>query len=453
MPIRDLMEDVVEILKDTYYGDVRFEKGYGSVVGKNKSEENISSASSNGICIRAFSDNKWYYLGFDRIDKKTILSETKKLVKKIGNKKSNLYLQKPWKLNKTIKLKIDPEDISIEEKLKNVREIFKEIMKNKQIVNCGVGISHSRNETIFMNTEGSDLKQVLPFFRFVITATAKQGKRVEDDYFVIAKQGGYELFSSLDINEKINMIVNNARKMLTSKVLKGGRYDIVVDPDVTGVIAHESFGHGLEADQVIRNRSYLANLKGKKIISELVSIHDNGALENERGFLFFDDEGIKSHDTVLVKNGVLKSFMHDRESAAFMNAKPTGNAKAQDFSRKVYVRMTNTYIEKGDWDVDELIRDTKKGFYLVKCLTGMEDPLQGNLQVITHKAIEIKNGELGDWYKGVGITGKTLEFLSNVDAVGNDFDVRGSGCGKGHEDYVPVSSGGPHMRIRNAIIG
>jgi len=453
MPIKDLMEDVIEILKDTYYGDVRFERGAGTAVGKNKSEENISSASSNGLCIRVFSGNKWYYLGFDRMDKKRILFQTEKLVKKVGNKKSNLYLQKSWRLNKTIKVKQDPEDIPIEEKLKNVREISKQIMKNKQIVNSGVGIAHSRNETIFMNTEGSVLKQVLPFFRFVMAVTAKQARRVEDDYFVIAKQGGYELFSSLDINKKIDMVVNSAKKMLTSKTLKGGRYDIVVDPDVTGVIAHESFGHGLEADQVIRNRSYLANLKEKKIISELVSIHDNGSLENQRGFLFFDDEGIKPQDTVLVKDGILKSFMHDRESAAFMNVKATGNAKAQDFSRKVYVRMTNTYIDKGDWKVNELIKDTKKGFYLVKCLTGMEDPLQGNLQVITHKAIEIKNGQLGDWYKGVGITGKTLEFLSNVDAVGNDFDIRGSGCGKGHEDYVPVSSGGPHMRVRNAIIG
>ena len=203
----------------------------------------------------------------------------------------------------------------------------------------------------------------------------------------------------------------------------------------------------------MRNRSYLANLKNKKIISDLVSIHDNSALKNQRGFFFFDDEGTKSNDTILVKNGILKEFMHDRESAAFMKTKATGNARAQDFSRKVFVRMSNTYIESGNWKKQEMIKDTKKGFYLVKCLTGMEDPLQGNLQVITHRAYEINNGELGELHKGVGISGKTLEFLNNVDAVGKDFSVRGSGCGKGHEDYVSVSSGGPHMRIRNAIIG
>jgi TldD protein len=136
-----------------------------------------------------------------------------------------------------------------------------------------------------------------------------------------------------------------------------------------------------------------------------------------------------------------------------MNSNVTGNARAQDFSRKVFVRMSNTYIEPGEWKHNELIEDTKEGFYLIKASTGMEDPLGGNLQIITDKAREIKNGELGQFYKGVGISGKVLEFLNNVDAVTDDFEIRGSGCGKGHEDYVPVSSGGPYMRVRKAIIG
>jgi TldD protein len=282
---------------------------------------------------------------------------------------------------------------------------------------------------------------------------AREGKRVEYDYFILAKQGGYELFTSIDLDRKIEEVVNGSIQMLKAKTLKGGRHDIIVDPEISGVIAHESFGHGCEADQVLRNRSYLAALKGKKIISDLVSMHDNSSLIGERGYFVFDDEGVKSSDTVLVKKGVLTHFMQDRQSAAFMNSDVTGNARAQDFTRKVFVRMTNTYIEPGDWKRDELIEDTDKGFYLIRAQTGMEDPLGGNLQIVTFKAREIKDGELGGLHKGVGISGKVLEFLSRVDAVTDDFEMRGSGCGKGHEDYVPVSSGGPHMRVRKAIIG
>ncbi len=447
------MQKIVDILGKTYYGDVRVERGYGVGISKNKSVENIVTGSSCGLCIRVLSDNKWYYRGFDKIDEEKILDEVRRLVERVGDKPSKIVLQDPWEIDKEISVKQNPESISSEQKMNTIREIFKMLIENKKIINASVGISHSKNETLFMNTEGSDLRQVLPFFKFVMSAIAREGKRIEQDYYVLGKQGGYELFTCLDLEQKTQEIVNGAIELLKAKNVKGGRYDIIIDPENSGVIAHESFGHGLEADQVLRNRSYLANLKGKKIISDLVSIHDNGSLKGERGFFFFDDEGIKSNDTVLVKNGVLVEFMHDRQSAAFMNSLPTGNARAQDFSRKVFVRMTNTYIEPGDWKRDELIEDTDSGFYLIRCLTGMEDPLGGNLQIMTHKVRKIQNGELCELYKGVGISGKVLELLNNVDAVTGDFLIRGSGCGKGHEDYVSVSSGGPHMRVRKAIIG
>jgi len=453
MEIRDLMEKIVRILEKTYYGDVRFDSDSSVGIGKIKSEESINTASSVGLCIRAFSDNKWHYLGFNEIDEQKILSETEKLVRRIGNKPSKLVIKNPWETDEEVKVKENPENISLEEKMETVREIFKKIMERKKIVNASIGLGHARGETIFMNTEGSVLRQILPFFRFIIVAVAREGKRIDEDYYILSKQGGYELFRSIDTDEKIQRVSDQAVELLRAKLVKGGRHDIVVDPDITGVIAHESFGHGCEADQVLRDRSYLAELKEKKIVSELITLHDNSSLKDERGYFIFDDEGIPSSDTTIVKNGVLVNFLHDRQSAAFMNSDVTGNARAQDFSRKVFVRMSNTYVEPGKWKHDELIEDTKEGFYLIEASTGMEDPLGGNLQIVTQKAREIKNGELGQLYKGVGISGKVLEFLSNVDAVTDDFQIRGSGCGKGHEDYVSVSSGGPYMRVRQAIIG
>ncbi len=451
--IQDLMQKIVDILGETYYGDVRYDTSDSTGIGKNKSEESVTKGSANGLCVRVIADNQWYYLGFDSIDERKILHEIKNLVRRVGNKKSKIWIQDPWELDKEVQVKENPDDISVEERMARIREIFKKIMKNKKIANSSVGMANARSETVFMNTEGTKLRQVLPYFRFVMSATSKEGKNLENDYFVLAKQGGYELFRGIDIDEKINDMVKNAVTMLDAKQIKGGRYDIIVDPEISGVIAHESFGHGLEADQVMRDRSYLAPLKGKKIISDLVSIHDNSTLKGERGFLFFDDEGIKTRDNTLVDKGVLKQFMHDRQSCVRMNSHPTGNARAQNFSRKVFVRMTNTYISPGDWKLQELIEETKSGYYLIKNLTGMEDPLGGNMQMITGRAKEIKNGELTGLFKGVGIAGKVLEFLSDVDAVTDNFEIKGSGCGKGREDYVSVSTGGPYMRVRNVVIG
>ncbi len=451
--IQDLMQKIVEILGQTYYGDVRYEFNQRSGIGKNKSEESISTGSSNGLCVRAISDNKWYYLGFSIIDEKKILNQVQQLAKKIRNKKSQIWLQDPWELDKVVPVKENPDDLSFEEKMKTMREIFSQIIKNKKIINANVGIGNTKSETIFMNTEGSKLRQVLPYFKFVMAATSKENKRLENDYFVLAKQGGYDLFRKINIEEKINEIVKNAIIMLDAKQIKSGKYDIIVDPEISGVIAHESFGHGLEADQVVRDRSYLAPLKGKKVISDLVSIHDNGTIPGERGTSFFDDDGIGTKDNTLVDKGVLKQFMHDRQSCVLMNSEPTGNARAEDFSKKVFVRMTNTYISPGDWKLNELIKETKSGYYLIKSLTGMEDPLGGNMQMITARAMKIKNGELTGLFKGVGISGKVLEFLNNVDAVTSDFKITGSGCGKGKEDYVAVTTGGPYMRVKKAVIG
>jgi len=447
------MQKIVEILSQTYYGDVRYDSSQSTGIGKNKSEESISRGSSNGLCVRVISDNKWYYLGFNTIDEEKIFDEVQKLVRRVGNKKSKIWLQDSWELDKEVPVKENPDDIPVDERMKTIREIFDQIMKNKGIINASVGMGNAKGETIFMNTEGSKLRQVLPYFRFVMSVTSKEGKKLENDYFVLAKQGGYELFRKINVEEKIDEVVKNAIAMLNAKQIKGGKYDIIVDPEISGVIAHESFGHGLEADQVMRDRSYLAPLKGKKIISELVSIHDNGTYPGQRGTLFFDDDGIKTKDNTLVDKGVLKQFMHDRQSCILMDSDPTGNARAQDFSRKVFVRMTNTYISPGDWKLKELIEETKSGYYLIKNLTGMEDPLGGNMQMVTHRAMEIKNGELSGLFKGVSISGKVLEFLNNVDAVTGDFDIRGGGCGKGREDYIGTSTGGPHMRVRKAMIG
>ncbi|MEM5793211.1 MAG: TldD/PmbA family protein [Candidatus Aenigmatarchaeota archaeon] len=451
--IQDLMERILEILSQTYYGDVRYESNKSTIIGKNKSEENVSFGSSHGICVRVISNDIWYYLGFNTIDEEKIISEVNRLVKNVGKKKSNIWIQDGWEIDKISEIKEDPDKIKVEEKIDVIRDIYKKLTSNQKIVNASVSIGHSKAETIFMNTEGSKLRQVLPYFRFVMSVTSKEGKNLENDYFVTSKQGGYEIFKEVNLEEEIDKVVRNSIEMLRAKRLDGGRYDIIVDPEVSGVIAHESFGHGLEADQVMRNRSYLSNLLGKKIISDLVTVHDNPTLKGERGFTFFDDEGIKPKDNILVENGILKGFLHDRQSCMYMKMEPTGSARAQDFSRKVFVRMSNTYISPGDWKLEELIEDTKNGYYLVKNLTGMEDPLGGNMQMVTHKAFKIEKGELKDLYKGVTISGKVLEFLNKVDAVTRDFSIRGGGCGKGHEDYVGTSTGGPHMRVRGAIIG
>jgi TldD protein len=136
-----------------------------------------------------------------------------------------------------------------------------------------------------------------------------------------------------------------------------------------------------------------------------------------------------------------------------MGAEPTGNGRSQDYNRRVFVRMSNTFFDKGDWRNDEIIADTKDGILITKMIAGMEDVVGGGVQGTCLKGHIIKNGELVDLVRSLTITGKVLDILKTVDAVGDQLQFSGGNCGKGEEDFVPVTTGGPHMRMQLVVGG
>ncbi|TXT57579.1 MAG: putative enzyme [Candidatus Thorarchaeota archaeon] len=145
--------------------------------------------------------------------------------------------------------------------------------------------------------------------------------------------------------------------------------------------------------------------------------------------------------------------MHTLESAILMGVNPTGNGRAQDYNRRIFARMTNTFFDSGDWKNEEIIEDTKDGLYVIKATSGMEDVVGGGVQASALKGYIIKNGELTQLVRGMSLAGKVLDILQSVDAVGKTLDFSGGTCGKGEEDWVPVSSGGPHMRAEIIVGG
>jgi len=146
--------------------------------------------------------------------------------------------------------------------------------------------------------------------------------------------------------------------------------------------------------------------------------------------------------------------MHSRETAGLMGVRSTGNGRAQSPGSRVYVRMSNTFIAPGDWDPHEIIEDTRRGVYVVKAMGGMEDPVGGGFQVSALKAWLIEKGELKKLLRAVSISGKALDILKRVDAVGKDFTLTPGTCGKGYSgDIVPVTTGGPTVRVSEMIVG
>ena len=241
--------------------------------------------------------------------------------------------------------------------------------------------------------------------------------------------------------------------MAKAKQPKGEKGIVILDPAMVGLLSHEAIGHTVEADFVLSG-SIVKGMLGDKVASDLVTLVDSGPsqiVDRAGGTILVDDEGVLAERTAIIEKGVLKSYLHNRESAAVFSTIPTGNARAYEYNDEPLIRMRNTYIESGDWDVDEMIKDTRNGYLLKGARSGQADS-NGEFMFGAQESYLIENGEITDLLRGVTVSGQAYEVLKTIDALGKDFEYDiGSGyCGKGQ--LAKVDGGGPHLRCQ-AVLG
>ncbi len=432
------------------YFDILYDSLSATFIEKNPFTENIAvNAKTSGIVARTF-DGKWKEVAVDNFSN---LNHAIEKLPKAVNKGEEIAEFEGWKFNKEIETKINPQEMDIEEKLKKIRYIFDYIQNyDKRIVMCQLKYLETEITRIFVNNEGSQLRQVIPRLRFFIFPVVKKGKNIDFDYSTIESQAGFEVLDELT-DTKLEQIAKKSLDMLEAKQPPAGKSQVILDPTMAGVLAHESFGHGLEADQVLRERSYLKSKLNKQVASEICTICDTPNLENQIGSYFFDDEGIKAGNNVLVDNGILKNFIYDRRSASVLNGKPQGNGRRESYAHVIHPRMSCTYFKPGDYALDEMLSEIKEGVMCNHSYFGMEDPLGGSMQCTSKKGYLIENGEITSLLKSIALSGYVLDVLQNIDAISKDpTDLHGSVCGKGHADRVPVSDGGSYLKINEVLI-
>lgn len=455
-----LMQDVVKQVSPLVeYADSLYTNMQMTDILKDSTEETLTEPfSTSGVVFRMLKRGEWREAAFgDLRDKKRIIEETKKAASFTpisSHSIQNISRGKPWKTDIALGGKKDPQDIEAKEKLETVRKYF-QIAKgyDTRIINVNSHYREIIDERAFANSEGSELHELLSRVYFSVVSIAKENDRLEYDYCTGGKTGGFEVIDELYSEENIKDTAKGAIELLASHQVPTGTFNVVLDPGLTGTFAHESFGHGCEADQVLRGRSYLVNYLNKKLGPENFNLYDDGTLASGTGSLVFDDEGNRPHKTPVVENGVLTHFLQDRMSAQEMKASPTGNARRESYKRMIYVRMTNTYIDPGDYTFDELLKETKDGIYLEHWNSGIEDPIGGNMQLKSKKSWRIKNGELGEPFSTTVLSGKVLEFMANIKGItkASDFSLSAGYCGKGHEDMITDGTGGTFLASRATI--
>ena len=340
------------------YFDILYDSISSTSIAKTPSAENFSvNTKKSGIVARSFLDS-WKEVA---IEASGDLNIVKTKIPKVSKKGNILDEFDGWSLNKEIKVKIDPANVPIEEKIEKVREIYNYVKNvDQRIIHVKVSYIEYLLERIFVNNEGCKLRQVIPRTRVFLTPIAKEGGVVDFDYLVKSGEIGFEIFDLFE-NSVLDQAVKNSLEMLKAEAPPAGRNTVVLDSHMVGLIAHESFGHGLEADQILRDRSYLKQHLDKQVASDICTIYDTPSIEKKIGSYFFDDEGIKAGHNILVENGILKNFIYDRRTASKLKAIPQGNGRRESFAHPVNVRMSNTYFGSGDYELEEMISEIKEG--------------------------------------------------------------------------------------------
>ena len=264
---------------------------------------------------------------------------------------------------------------------------------------------------------------------------------------------GFELFDLYDVEEMARRAARRALTKLTARPAPSGEIPVVVGPGGGGVLFHEACGHGLEADLVAKSASAFAGRIGERVAAEMVTLVDDGTMAGEWGHYGIDDEGKPAARNVLISDGVLTDYMWDRLRARKEGRASSGNGRRQSYQHLPMVRMTNTYIENGDADPDDIVADTPHGVYVAQLGGGQVNTATGDFVFGMTEAYLIENGEITAPIREGNLIGNGPEVLTRIDALGNDFAMGSPGtCGKDGQG-VPVGDGTPTLRVTALTVG
>jgi TldD protein len=457
-----LPELVAEAEKKVPYASALVTQAAGETVAKSPTDERVNPVPPQpGIRISAWDGATFHSVAASRIDDRDyLLRLTRELVASIMVKQGPMPDAAP-NLDKHFQseFKEDPSLVTTQQRQELCRHAF-EVMAgfDKRIVAPRAVYVHDREYRLFYS-RGRLLSSDISNVGFYLVPMASDGKKQVMNFAAFSGTG-HEATRVKD--EQIREVADLAVRYLSADKIPPGEYRVILDPDLTGTLAHESFGHGCEVDALMRGAARAALYVGRRVGSDLVNIVDFGGLTGRHGSIFFSDDGVLAEEpTVLVKDGILQptlmtdlySYLHMRDRLPGL--KLSANGRLQAYDHPIYARMTNTYFlplakEKGGMTKDELIADSGDAVLIEQLTSGMEDPLGWGVQLQALRGREIKAGKLtGKLYYQVGMTGYVPDVLASVDGLTTELNVSSGGsCGKGHKEYVRVSSGGPYIRCR-----
>ncbi len=442
----------------TPFCDVMVQQGTGSSVLIDTKATNLAAAPRmRGAAFRAWAGSHWVEASTSDLSSAGLGSTVELLehsLSRVAGPGAPPGTAATTRAERATKPSKPVSDLGADGMIKIVKEARDWALAVPSVGEAQVRLSWGDESRLYLNSAGARCLQTVSRVHYVLVPIAMEAGTAEADYLIRGGEGGQELLAGLTEEHAVET-ARSSKALLTAKTPPAGEMAVLLDPTVTGLFAHESFGHGTEADQFTRDRSYLKPILGSEVGPSFLTISDDGAFPGAWGSIFFDDEGHPGQKNKLVDAGRFTGALHDRETAAAFSTRSTGNSRRSDFLSRAFVRMTNTYVEPGPLSLDELIAETKNGILLEHGSSGIEDPLGGQMQLKVNKGHRIENGKVTDLVGSMALSGSVLRFLREIRGVGRaigEFAIEPGYCGKGHSDYIPVGTGGVHLLSR-AVVG
>ena len=315
----------------------------------------------------------------------------------------------------------------------------------EDVLDCSVSAQSTHISKVFLS-HNRYLRQSYVYSEGSVAVIAARNDQNRIGYESVSGLCGPELF--IELEQKLLPTYQMVQDLLRAERIVPGEYEIITSPEVTGLIAHEAFGHGVEMDMFVKDRALGKQYLGKRVGSEIVTMHEGALCARNVTSYAFDDEGVLAGDVTEIEKGILKTGICDALSAARLGIKPTGNGKRENYAHKAYTRMTNTVFDSGSDSLEDMIATVKYGFLLEGMESGMEDPKHWGIQCILQLGREIQDGKLtGKVYAPVILTGYVPDLLGNITMLSSDRLIFGAGgCGKGYKEWVKVADGGPYLK-------
>ena len=342
---------------------------------------------------------------------------------------------------------------TIEEKIELAQSIDYQLCQaDSRVVHTRVRYRDVWTDRYVANSLQTETHEETGQISIVPICTVKEGvsiRKVAIAYGLTGGLGDINKKSMYDLGTKPAKI---AIDLLDSVSLKGGVYDVIADPVLNGAMIHEAFGHACEAGNHTAGSSVLKGRLNSAVGPETISITDDPTLEHHIGSYEYDSEGTRARKRELVRDGVLKELLHDLDTAARLDMEPNGAARVMSFMYPPIPRMSNTFMEPGDWDLDELIQDTKHGVLMCGVNYGYTNSTKGQFMFQAPYGYQIQDGERTKMVRDASIAGLITDILWKIDGVSSDFSYDVGDCGTQNQTAL-VMSGGPHVRIRQVPVG